>query len=271
MCRIFPKCETILEEKRATRLVIKNILQNQSLIVNPLIVFANAYDCYPSIDALRRLEKYDQLWINYVKYPINYQITERFFEENPQYTHIFYVAPDIVLDDYKFECLIKYVEQHDPPVYGGCCNVDKGKYENSLACCLKLPELDYINRRYRWVAESHRKFFLNNGTSVIKVKFNANFAFVRRDVKDKIKYMALPYKTDERPIHEQRGGFACDLAFCHFADSLGIDILVDLRYKFEHLRYAGKLQVGVKPPLIQFKSGGNTQDISNEYKDLLNG
>ncbi len=236
--------------------------------MNPLIVFANVYDCWPAIQGLRWLEKYDQLWVNYVKYPTNYIITESFFEENKQYTHLLYVAPDMVLDDYSFDCMIKYVEKHDPPVYGGCLNVDTEKYKDALACCLSLPEIDYINRRYRWVNEVHRKFMLNNGTSVIKVKFNANFAFIRRDIKEKIKFMSLPYETDERPIHERAGGYACDLAFCHSLNHLGIDPLVDLRYKFKHLRYNGRLLVGVKEPKIELKSNGNTALLTEKYKHL---
>ena len=237
--------------------------------VKPLVVFANVYDCYPAIDGMKQLEQYDQLWVNYVKYPFNYSITEKFFEENKQYTHLFYVAPDIVLTKYDFDCMIKYIEKHNPPVYGACCNVDTQKYNDSLACCLKLPDLEYVNRRYRWLKESQRKFLINNGSSVIKVKFNANLAFVRRDIKEKIKYMTVPYETDERPIHEANGGYACDLAFCHFMDSLGIEPLVDLRYKLKHLRYNGRVLVGVKEPLIELKSNGNTNNITHQFKDLI--
>jgi len=237
----------------------------------PLLVFANAYDCKPSIEALKKLSLFDQLWVNYVPYPINYSITERFFESHKEFSHIFYVAPDIVLDEIKFLKLCEYVKENDPAVYGGCCNVDTEKYKDSLACCLKLPDLIWINRRYRWVNEEQRTRYLKNGGTIEPIKFNANFAFVRRDIKQKIPYMGLPYETDERPINEQRGGYACDLAFCHYCDFLEIPILCDFRYKFEHLRYAGALQVGKKAPLIEYKSGGNTHVITDKFEDLLNG
>ena len=125
--------------------------------------------------------------------------------------------------------------------------MDKQKYIDSLACCLQLPTLEYPTRNYRWLQESQRTNLLSKGVERINVKFNANLAFVRRDIKEHIKYMNIPYKTDERPIHESRGGYACDLAFCHSLESRDIIPLVDLRVKFEHLRYAGPLQVGKKP------------------------
>jgi len=154
--------------------------------------------------------------------------------------------------------MCKYIKENDPDVYGCCCNVDKGKYIDSLAATLRLPAIRYDLRVYRWLKESQRKYLLNQGETVIPVKFNANLAFVKRVVKQQIKYMSLPYPTDERPVHERRGGYACDLAFCHSLEALDIVPLLDLRVKLEHLRYAGKLQVGIKPKEIKFlKYEGN--------------
>ena len=217
--------------------------------IKPLICFANAYDCIESIEALKTIPC-DQLHVEYFPYPQNYIEIEKWLESHKEYTHILYIAPDIVLTKSAYLIMIDYIKQHDPPVYGPSCNVDQNN--DALACCLKLPEIFYWNRRYRWVKEHHRQYFLEHDMPLIQVKFNANLAFVRRDIFDKIPYMALPYDTDERPIHESAGGYACDLAFCHYCNHLDIPILVDMRVKLKHLRYAGPLQVGKKEPKITF-------------------
>lgn len=228
---------------------------------NPLIVFANAYDCYPAIAALKEIPC-DQLHVNYYPYPENYIEAETFFESHKEYTHLFYVAPDIVLNLQIWEYMKNYIIENNPGVYGCYCHVDTKKNKDSLACCLTLPSIAYATRNYRWLKESQRKHLIEKGLTVLKVKFNANLAFVRRDIKNKIKYMSLPYDTDERPIHESRGGYACDLAFCHCLDKMGIDPLVDLRFKAIHLRYAGKLQVGIKPKNTEFfKYDSKTKEL----------
>lgn len=215
------------------------------------MVFANAYDCYPAIDGLKQIPA-DQLHVNYYPYPENYKVIEEFFESHKEYTHILYVAPDVVLERHGWDCLVKYIKDNDPLVYGPCCNVDTAEYEDCLACCLVLPTLEYETRKYKWLKESQRKDAISRGHDIIEVKFNANLAFIRRDIKDSIKYMSIPYETDERPINESRGGYACDLAFCHSLASRDISPLVDLRIKLKHLRYCGELQVGKKPKNLQF-------------------
>ncbi len=219
--------------------------------MKPIIFFANAYDCIPSIEALKEIPC-DQLHIEYYPYPQNYIEVEKFLNTHIEYTHIFYIAPDVVLTLAAWNHLMEYVEKNNPDVYGPCCNVDTNSHKDDLACCLKLPDIKYENRRYRWVKESHRQHYLNNNMPVIEVKFNANLCIIKREIKDKIPYMALPYLTDERPIHEKKGGFACDLAFNHFCESLNVKRLVDFRVKLQHLRYAGPLQVGKKEPKLTF-------------------
>lgn len=157
--------------------------------------------------------------------------------------------------------MVEELQKFNYPIYGPCCNVDKQKYKDSLACCLQLPTLEYGTRNYRWLKDSQRKDAVRRGFTVIDVKFNANLAFVRRDIKERIEYMSVPYKTDERPIHEVKGGYACDLAFCHMLDSIDITPKVDLRYKVEHLRYAGELMVGKKEKNLKLYKYG----IDNDY------
>jgi len=217
----------------------------------PLVVFANVYDCEPAINALKQIPA-DQLHINYYPYPENYKQIELFLESHKSYTHILYVAPDIVLNKVAWQIMTEYILNNNPAVYGCYLQVDSINEPESLACCVKMPTLNYLNRRYRWVKESQRQYFLDHDLMILPVKFNANFAFVRIDVKEKIPYMAIPYPSDERPITETSGGYACDLAFCHYLEALNITPLVDLRVQVQHLRYAGKLLVGIKVKNVKF-------------------
>ncbi len=218
----------------------------------PLVCFGNAYDCEPAIKAFKELPC-DKLQLDYITYPNNFIEAQKFFLKNKQYTHFVYLAPDLVIDVLQFRELVKMVEAFDFPVYGPVCNVDMGKYIDKLACCNKLPSIDYQNRNYRWVQEEARQYFLNAGMKYHTVKFNAlAFCFIKREILEKYEFGTLPFESEELPIWENRGGWACDLAFAHYCDLNKIPIKVDLTVKLKHLRYPGKLLVGVKKPLITF-------------------
>ena len=220
--------------------------------VNPLVCFGNAYDCKEAIKSFNELPC-DKLRLDYVKYPFNFLEAQKFFLQHKEYTHFVYLSPDLVITKQQFNELKKVVEANDYDVYGPVCNVDKGKYSNKLACCLKLPVIPFQLRQYRFIDESNRLYFLEHDVKILKVKFNGLvFCFIKRSILEKYSFSTLPFQIDEKPIWESKVGYACDLAFCHYCDFSNIDILVDLRIKTEHLRYAGPLQVGKKPSKITF-------------------
>ena len=228
------------------------MFKNPPFFINPLVCFGNALDCKPAIEAFKKLPC-DKLQLDYFEYPNNYSKAQEFFLLNKEYTHFIYLSPDLVVSVNQFDELKTQVGINNFDVFGLVCNVDKGKYSDKLACCLKLPKLRYEFRRYRWIAESQRQWFLSNGIRFINVKFNAlAFCFIKREILEKYTFTELPYETDERPIWESRGGYACDLAFCHYCDFHKIDIKIDLRIKADHLRYGGKKQVGKKDSKITF-------------------
>ena len=220
--------------------------------VNPLVCFGNAYDCKSALEAFEHLPC-DKLKLDYIKYPHNYLEAQKFFLQHKEYTHFVYLAPDLVITTQHFNELKKVLEANNYDVYGPVCNVDKGKYSNKLACCLKLPEMPFHLRLYRFVDESHRLYFLEHNVKILKVKFNGlAFCFIKRKILENYKFATIPYETDEKPIWERKTGYSCDLAFAHYCNFDNIDILVDLRIKAEHLRYPGPLLIGKKPPKITF-------------------
>jgi len=218
----------------------------------PLVCFGNAYDCKEAIESFDNLPC-DKLRLDYVKYPNNFLEAQKFFLAHKEYTHFVYLAPDLVISKYEFLQLKEIIEKNDYDVYGPLCNMDNGKYKDKMDCCIKLPSIEYETRNYRFLQEEVRLYLLNDGLDNLKVKFNGlTFCFIKRKILEKYEFGTLPFKTDEKPIWENRGGWACDLAFSHYCDFMNIDILIDLKIKLKHLRYPGKLQIGLKPPKIEF-------------------
>jgi len=218
----------------------------------PLVCFANPYDCPQAIESFNNLPC-DKLRLDYVKYPKNFIEAQKFFLTHKEYTHFIYLNPDIEISIIQFKELIKMVEAYDYDVYGPVCNMDKGKYIDKLGCCIKLPSIEFQTRNYRWVQEEARQYFLNEGIKTLKVKFNGLcFCIIKRQILENYKFSTLPYTTDEKPLWETRGGYACDLAFCHYCDFENIPILVDLRIKLNHLRYPGELLAGKKTAKMTF-------------------
>ena len=220
--------------------------------MNVLVCFGNAYDCKEAIESFNNLPC-DKLRLDYVSYPQNFLKAQEFFLQHDEYSHFVYLAPDLEISVSQFEHLKKQVEVFNYDVYGPVCNVDKGKYIDKLACCNKLPSIKFEYRNYRWVQEEARQYFMNTGIKHHTVKFNGlTFCFIKREILENYTFGTLPFKTDEKPIWENRGGWACDLAFAHYCDFNNITIIVDLQVKLNHLRYCGPLLVGTKPEKITF-------------------
>ena len=239
--------------------------------VNPLLVFSNVYDCEPVINALHKINA-DILCVNYYKYPYNWLIGDKYFKEHPEYTHYIPIAPDLVPNPDEFEIMRKYVQEFDFDVYGPCCNVDMEREKDYLATCLKLPELEYNKRHYKWLAESQRQFLLSKNVTILDVKFNALCApFIKRKIKLDIPFTKLPYPTTEKPIWETefKSGYASDLAFCHFCNYRQVPIKQDLRFKWLHLRYNGELQIGKKEPNVFLLKNNEYTPIEIDLREYV--
>ena len=221
-------------------------------MIKPLLVFSNAYDMPQVKEALKEIPC-DQLHLDFFKYPLNYEHGQKFFLEHKEYTHYLVQSPDLIPQKDDYLKMIHILQEWDYDVYGPCANVDTKDWKNHIIACNKLPELSYENRRYRWVSESQRQYYLEHTINTIKTKFNGlAFAFIKRELLEQIKFTSLPYPTDERPLWEAKGGYACDLAFMHWMDYLKKEVIVDLRFKWVHNRYGSELLVGKREPKITF-------------------
>ena len=221
--------------------------------INPLICYWRPKDLPKVLENLDKINC-DKMYLNYFPYPQNYVLSRDYFLEHKEYTHYVALPNDLVLTKEVFEKMCKTLEEFYYPVLSGCCNVDfKGKWAGMVNVCLKLPKLAYSERIYRWLAESQRKELISRGVRIMMFDF-AGFPamFIRRDVLEKIPFAKVPYETTERPIWESDGGFGGDLAFCTSLKYHGIPNRVDLTCIMEHLRYEGKMLVGIKPPEVVF-------------------
>lgn len=221
--------------------------------VNPLIVYWRPKDLPEVLDNLDKIDC-DKMYCNYMKYPTNYNESRKHFLDHPEYTHYVALPNDLVVTKEIFEKMCNTLENNDYPVLSGCCNVDMEGNKDKVNVCLKLPDLGYDSRIYRWLAESQRLDAISRGHHIIELGF-AGFPcmFIRRDILEKIPFATVPFETDLRPMWETRGGFGGDIAFCTSLKHYGIPNRVDLTCMMKHLRFEGKMLVGVKEPNIEFK------------------
>lgn len=233
---------------------------------NPLIGYYHAVDLEAVKDGLNEINA-DKLQVSYFPYPFPHRIIEKCFKDNLEYTHLIMIPNDMVYDDKAFQKTKEIVEKFNYPVLTGLVNVDLAENKDKCNVCFKLPELPYVNRRYRWLVESQRLHLLSKNQRLINVMFAGYPAIcIRRDVLDKVRLNIFPEdkKVDELPIWESRGGFANDLIFCHNLNDANIPIICDLENKMLHFRYEGKSQIGIKKEKVKFIHKGEKIDFNEQ-------
>lgn len=231
---------------------------------NPLIGYYHAVDLDQVKDGLNTINE-DKLQVSYFPYPYPHRIIEDYFNTHLEYTHLIMIPNDLVYDDKSFQKTKEAIEKYDYPILSGLCNVDLKEHKDSWNVCFKLPELSYLNRRYRWLAESTRKELLNRNSRFVKVMFAGYPAIcIKRNVIESVRLNFLndTIKTNELPIWESKGGFANDLIFCHNVNDKNIEIICDLENTLLHFRYEGQSQIGIKPYKVKFIPKGMNIDFN---------
>ena len=216
--------------------------------VKPLLVYWRPKDIQPVLDGIKEIPC-DKLFLNYMPYPYNYEITTAFFKTNPEYTHLICLPNDLVPTRKVYDKLVKHIEEKDYAVISGVCNWDTEKYKDYLNITADLPALKYNDRFYHKISKDRYP------NTLLKVPWDGfSFMFIRRDIVFKVPFPPVCVKdtNGERPIWETRGGFGGDLCWAHNLDYYGIEQYADTGCNMEHLRFYGKMLVGVKPPSIEF-------------------
>jgi len=216
--------------------------------INPLLVYWRPKDIPEVLDGMKTIPC-DKLFVNYMPYPYNYEITTAFFKANPNYTHLICSPNDLVPTREVYDKLIKHIEEKDYPVISGVTNWDMEKYKDYINITSNLPALNYADRIYYKLSKDRYP------NTVLKVPWAGfPFMFIRRDIIFKVPFPPTCVKdTDgQRPIWETKGGFGGDLCWAHNLDYYNIPIYADTGCNMKHLRFFGKMLVGVKPPSIEF-------------------
>jgi hypothetical protein len=217
-------------------------------LIKPLIAYFHAVDLESVRKAIDGI-KQDTLYISYFEYPYPHRIAQKYFMEHQEYTHLIMVPNDLEVHDEHINKILEMVEAFDYQVCCGVCNVDTEKYNGYWNVTSNLPDLEYVNRRYKWLSKGRYP------NMIIQVPFAGFPAMcIRRDVleKCKINEFITPNKTNEAPIWETKGGYSNDLIFCHNLNDLHIPIMANTGIIMNHYRYGGINQIGKKPKAIKF-------------------
>ncbi len=215
--------------------------------IKPLLVYWRPKDIQPVLDGLKEIPC-DQLFLNYMSYPWNYDISIAFFKSNKEYTHLICHPNDLVPTRKVYDKLVKNIRDKDYPVISGVCNWDEGKYKDYLNITANLPSLKYSERFYHKISRARYP------NMIFKVPWAGfPFMFIRRDIIMKVPFPPDCAKDDSfRPIWEEKGGFGGDICWAHSLDYHKIEQWVDTSCNMKHLRFQGEMLVGVKPPSIEF-------------------
>lgn len=156
---------------------------------------------------------------------------------------------DLVCDVSHFNKIKKHVEESDFECVCGVSPVDMGKRKDYWNVTVNLPALDYDSRRYYWLSKNRYP------NTMIQPPFAGHpFMTLKRSVLDKIQLWVIEPKYEKmgQPQFETKGGFASDLSLAYSLKEHGIKINCDTGIIMEHLRYYGKMLVGIKNPKVVF-------------------
>lgn len=220
-----------------------------TLKFNPLLVYWRPKDLPEVLKGLETIPC-DKLFINYFPYPYPQRITNNFFRKHTEYTHLIIIPNDLVCDVSHYNKIKSHIEKNDFEVICGVAPVDTGKRKDYWCVTVNLPSLDYDSRRYYWLSKNRYP------NTLIQVPFAGHpFMTLKRSVLDKIQLWVVPakYAGMGQPEWETRGGFASDLSLAYSLKDYGIKINCDTGIIMGHLRYKGKMLVGIKPQKVVFK------------------
>jgi len=230
-------------------------------MIKPLICNMRARDIKPVLDKRNEL-KFDQLSCNYINSmgtePEVYRRIRDIFlndERFQKYTHLVIAPDDLIVENHHIEALINDLEAFDYPVLSGICNVDMSLNRYKYAICIRnLPNRNWDDgshtnkeqlRFYDWATEEDIK-----EGNIIRVLFSGfPLMFIRRDIVEKI-----PFETDFEWNKDSDPNCAAsiDVTFNTRCYELGIPVMADCDVNMTHLRYGGKIKVGIKHKSIDW-------------------
>jgi len=204
-----------------------------SRTITPLGVTMSVRDMQPFKYWWEQITDIDKLLIkNYVHHKAH-DIARKYFLEHKEYTHLIFLAEDVLNTSDMVKLAIKDVEEYDFPVLCGYSNFDwRHDWVN-----ITLKDLS------KFYVHNAEQYGFINPYDIFKGKYNFPFqqvffqglslAVIRRDVIERIPFRA--YKERHSPYNVKRFGInkpfgvMFDLAFCIDCHKSNIPIICDLR------------------------------------------
>lgn len=244
--------------------------------VTPLLAIPSPRDLTEFKTAMDTVTDIDKLWIKYCPAPVTYpKIREEFLsDKNRKYTHLIICPDDLLMNRDKLQILIDDYEnvltkkEQNTTVLSGYCNVDTSEHSSDANICIEYVTPKKQGRRYKYVTltaieamkgqikresldrreqenrlqagqdkithydddhpnEFNRRFLLN-------VCF-AGFGMIMipRKILEKVD---LRNDAVDYPLQKEQGCYE-DVMFCHHCLEKGFVINVDIRAKFNHLKF----------------------------------
>jgi len=175
----------------------------------------------------------DKLFLRYFRYPRVYEVANDFIKLHSEYTHIFWLQNDIVLNPIDFESCIQKLIQYDFAILGLSMNVDLLEHRDKLAYTVK-PFNTKTYEDFKWAKKGEH-------IGIIKVFHNGGPFLIERNL-----YLKFPL------IGEEITGFNADIVLGKQLWDNSINYYLDSEANLNHLRHVGKMQVNLKRPHTEF-------------------
>lgn len=197
-----------------------------------LLVYLQPKDIKEVLEPLKEIPC-DKLYLKYTPYPVVYQLAYDFIRDHPEYTHIFWLQNDIILNKQVFAAICyEFASLPDIDILGVSMNVDLG--ENRNRCAFTTAPISRKNLKIDWPI---RGFF----EGIIKVYHNGGPFLIKRPL-----YMIFPLRGEERT------GINADVLHGEALWNEKIPYYLDTRIHLKHLRYQGEMMIHKKESALEF-------------------
>lgn len=215
------------------------------MIIKPLLVYLQPKDLPEVLIPLSKIP-IDKLYIKYHTEKQAFQRLHLFIDFHwKEYTHLVLFENDIIVRPDDFRQLICDIEEYPfLDIISGVMNVDMDENKDYLACTTDLPNLQYP-RVMHWIPKE------NMSIGIHRIR-HAGFSLVA--IKTKMLFHNWILKGFDK---NTEGDIDADLYFSHECAKANIPMYVDSRICLTHLRYKGKMMVGIKEPEMEFVPWAN--------------
>jgi len=169
----------------------------------------------------------DKIYLKYMKYPEVYEVALKFIKNHTEYTHIFWLQNDIVLNNSDFEKAVTRI--HENNILGLSMFVEM---ENFKDMAYTIEPFKITEQKYEWAIHGTKgiiQVFHNGGPFICKREF----------------YLKYPLTGDFQ-------GYNADYyhGFEMWRNNEPYYLISDAN--LSHLRFKGEMQVHKKTPHLEF-------------------